>query len=225
MSNNNKFLHLPFNKSTMPNSTSQAGYNNNSNIPEWTAHSSVHNLQGTNPQDSPIQHSPSTNIKPSDTSQLKPIMSISNIIPEFLVDKITLMAYELEPHPTASIIKPLDKWNGYDLWYKFCLKNYLIRNINKCLKDEYYQYLDMSSTYLKSDDEPLDKFMASPIYDKMTAMIGEVILSNEEHIQSIKCDNIQNGISNENLDKHYIVAFIEDHLYNIACDMKFYDDY
>lgn len=192
--------------------------------PEQSATFGFNNFKGTTPQDSPIQHSPSTKIKLSDTSQTKPIMSISNIIPEFLVDKITLMAYELEPHPTASIIKQLDKWNGWSLWYKYHLKSYYIQNIDKQLKRIYYQYYDMATTYLKSDEEALDKFIASPMYYRMSMKITEDIISNEEHILSIKCDNIQNGLNNENPDLHFIDVFIQDHLYNIDYNITWYKD-
>ena len=48
-------------------------------------------------------------------------------IPEILIDKITLMAYGLSPHPLAQIIKKSQKihklcenmvYNGYEHWYK-----------------------------------------------------------------------------------------------------------
>ena len=123
---------------------------NNSNIPEWTAHVSVHNSQGNTPQDSPIQRSTSTKLKSSDTSQQSYNMSIANTIPEELITKITIMSYQLHPHPLATILK--DK-------YLF------IENINKLITGKY-------NLYHKIADVPSQAgFMKSFMYDDLNQEI------------------------------------------------------
>ena len=96
MSNNNKFLHLPFNKSTM---------------------------------------------------------SIANTIPEELITKITIMSYQLHPHPLATILKD---------------KELFIDNINKLIEDKY-------NLYQKIADVPnLEYFKKSFMYADLSQEIARL---------------------------------------------------
>jgi len=129
---------------TLPNT------NNNSNITEQSATFGFQNLQGITPQDSPIQHSTSTKIKPSDTSQQSYNMSIANTIPEELITKITIMSYQLHPHPLASILKG---------------KFLFLENIDKVITDKY-------NLYHKIADVPTHEgFMKSFMYDDLNQEI------------------------------------------------------
>ena len=142
--------------------------------------------------------------------------NIWNKLPEELVSKITLMNYEINPHPTASMIKSLDldDYDGHIWWYKFYLKSNYSEDIHETLERKYKHWVKLNVDEMKPN-ETIFKFFESQYYINMYNNILDDIESKQENIQSVMCENITNGRSNDNPDMSAIETFIQDHLYII----------